>query len=44
MKDFFIFRETEIPKNLLLFQVTELTYISGNEDPKKVLKLQEETF
>ena len=44
MKVFFIFRETEIPKNLLLFQVTELTYISGNEDPKKVLKLQEETF
>ena len=35
-KAFLIFRETKIPKKFLIFQGTELSYISGNGSPKKL--------
>ena len=43
-KAFFIFRETEIPKKILIFQETELSYISGNRNPKRLLIFQEVSF
>ena len=42
-KAFLIFREAEIPKKLLIYQETELSYISGNGNPKKLLIFQERT-
>ena len=43
-KVFLIFRKTETPKKFLIFQETELSYISGNRNFKKLLKFQEATF
>ena len=43
-KAFLIFLETDTPKKFLIFQETELSYISGNENPKKLLIFQELTF
>ena len=40
-KAFLIFRETETTKKLFIFQETELSYISGNGNPKKLLIFQE---
>ena len=39
-----IYRETENPPKLFIFQETELFYISGNGNPKKLLIFQEVTF
>ena len=41
---FLIFREMETPKNFLIFQKTELSYISRNGNPQKLLIFQEVTF
>ena len=35
------FQETETPKKFFAFQETELSYISGNGNPKKLLMFQE---
>ena len=43
-KAFLIFRETETPKKFFIFQETELAYISGNGNPKKLLIFQKVTF
>ena len=43
-KAFLIFRETETPKKVLIFQKVELFYILGNGNPKKLLIFQEVTF
>ena len=43
-KDFLIFRETETPKKFLIFQERELSYISGNGNPKRLLIFEEVTF
>ena len=34
-KVFLIFQETEIPKTLFRFQESQVSYISGNRNPKK---------
>ena len=36
-KAFLIFWEMETPKKFLIFQETELSYISGNRNPKNFL-------
>ena len=36
--------ETETPKKFLIFQETELFYISRNGNPKKILIFQKVTF
>ena len=36
-KAFLIFRHTETPKKFIIFQETELSYISGNGNSKKIL-------
>ena len=36
-KAILIFQETETPKNFFIFRETELSYISGNGNPKKLL-------
>ena len=41
IKKFLIFRETETPKKLLIFQEAELSYTSGNRNFKKNLIFQE---
>ena len=43
-KAFLIFRERETSKKLFIFQETELTYIPGNGNPKKLLIFQKVTF
>ena len=43
-KAFLIFEETETPKKFPIFQKTELSYISGNGNSKKLLIFQERTF
>ena len=43
-KAFLIFRETETPEKIFIFQETELSYISENRNPKKLLISQEVTF
>ena len=43
-KAFLIFPETETPPKIFVFQETELAYISGNGNPKKLLIFQEVTF
>ena len=43
-KAFLIFRETKTPKKFLIFQETELFYISRNGNPKKILIFQKVTF
>ena len=43
-KTFLIFWETEAPKNFSIFQEMELSHISGNGSPKKLLIFQEVTF
>ena len=40
-KAFLIFRKTETPKKLFIFQKTKFSYISGNKDPKKLTTFQE---
>ena len=35
-KAFLIFWETMIPKRFLIFQEMEISYISGNSNPKKL--------
>ena len=40
-KGFLIFRKIETSKTLLIFQETELYYISGNGNPKKLFIFQE---
>ena len=39
-----IFQGTEAPKKFLIFQETELFYISENGKPKKLIMFQEVTF
>ena len=43
-KKILIFRKTETPKKFFIFQETELSHISGNGNPKKLLIFQEVTF
>ena len=43
-KGFLIFRKIETSKTLLIFQETELYYISGNGNPKKLFIFEEVTF
>ena len=43
-KAFQLFREMETPKKYLRFKETELSYISGNGNPKKLLIFQEVIF
>ena len=43
-KAFLIFRETKPPKKLLIFQETEICYISENRNPKRLLIFQEVNF
>ena len=43
-KAFLIFWEAETPKTFLIFQETERSYVSGNENSKKLLRFQEVTF
>ena len=44
MKAFLIFWEMETPKKFVILQQTGLSYISGNENPKKRLIFQKVTF
>ena len=44
MKDCLIFQKTDTPKKQFIFQEKELSYISGNANPKKSLIFQEVTF
>ena len=41
---FLILQEMKTPKKVFIFQETELSYISGNGNPKKLLIFQEVTF
>ena len=43
-KAFIIFHETETPKKFFIFQETELSYVSGNRNPKQLLIFQEVTL
>ena len=43
-KDCLIFQKTDTPKKQFIFQEKELSYISGNANPKKCLIFQEVTF
>ena len=50
-KAFLIFLETETPpppppqkKKILIFQETELSYISGNRNPKKISYISQSNF
>ena len=43
-KTFLKFEETETTKKFLIFQKTELFYISGNGNSKKLRIIQEGTF
>ena len=41
-KALLIFQETETPKKCVIFREKELSYISGNGNPKKILILRKE--
>ena len=43
-KDCLIFQKTDTPKKQFIFQEKELSYISGNANPKKSLIFQEVSF
>ena len=43
-KNIYLVHESETRKKFLLFQETELSYISGNRNPKKLFIFQEVTF
>ena len=49
-KAFLIYLETETPpppppkKKILIFQETELSYISGNRNPKKISYISQSNF
>ena len=43
-KGFLLFQEKGTPKKFLIFQETELFYILGNRNPKKLLIFQKVTF
>ena len=43
-KTFLTFRKTEAPKKFFILQERELSYISGNGNPKKTSYIDEETF
>ena len=43
-KAFLIFQEIKTPKKFFIFQETELSYILGNGNPKKLLIFQKVNF